>query len=154
MYSTIWVALALFAVGEIGKARGAAWAWPAWLAGVLLTGLHIGMAMASVHGWNHAAAVAATARVTRETFGLDWGGGVYVNYVFVAVWAAETMWWGVSPASYARQPTGLRWTLRVFYLVVIVNAAIVFAVGWRRWLGAGIVATLLWSWKSGFRLRT
>jgi hypothetical protein len=146
MYWTIWLALLLFAAGEVGRPRQAPWAWPSWAAGVVLTAIHIAVAMAVAHGWSHDLAVAATARATEARFGIDWGGGVYVNYVFVAVWAAETVWWGVWPAAYAQRSAAVRWTLRVFYFVIIVNAAVVFAAGWRRWLGAAIVVSLLWRW--------
>ena len=106
MYATIWAALVLFAAGEVGKsdarwARWARWVWWSWLTGVALLAVHITMAMAIVHGWSHAAAVAATARTTNAVFGVDWGGGVYANYLFLIVWAAETMWWRASPSSYA-----------------------------------------------------
>ncbi len=146
MYTTIWLALALFAAGEVGKTRGARWAWGAWAAGVVLTSIHVVIAMAVAHGWSHAAAIDATARATRTMFGVDWGGGVYVNYAFTGLWAAETVWWGVAPAAYARRPFVVKWMLRAFYLVIIVNAAIVFAAGWRRMLGGTVTAALLWSW--------
>lgn len=160
MYWTIWLALLLFAAGEAGKRRertGHAaldtgrrrrWPWAAWAAGVVLTAIHIGVAMAEAHGWSHALAVAATARATEAMFGLDWGGGVYVNYAFVAVWAAETVWWGLWPAAYAQRSGAVRWTLRAFYFVIIINAAVVFVAGWRRGLGAAVVGSLLWSWRN------
>ena len=91
----------LFAAGETGKRRDAPLGVVGWLAGVLLLAVHIAMAMAIVHGWSHASAVAATARATNAVFGVDWGGGVYANYLFLIVWAAETAWWRASPASYA-----------------------------------------------------
>jgi hypothetical protein len=144
MYWTIWVALALFAAGEIGRPARAAW-W-AWALGVALTIVHIVLAMAMVHGWSHAAAVAATARATDAVFGLDWGGGVFVNYLFVAVWAGETAWWRADPGGHARRPSWMRWTLRLFYLVILVNAAVIFAAGWRRWLGAALVVLLGATW--------
>jgi hypothetical protein len=145
-YVTVWLSLALFAIAETGKgaARGGrsprSWAFPASAAGLLFMLAHITLAMGVVHGWSHGNAVAATAQQTRAVFGLDWGGGVYINYLFVAVWAAELALWrlrGVPSAS---------WLLRAFYFVIIFNAAVVFAAGWRRALGAAVVLTLATLW--------
>jgi hypothetical protein len=141
MYWTIWTALILFAAGAAGRRHHAAWARWSWVAGVLLLVIHIGIAMATAHDWSHAAAIAATARATNAVFGLDWGGGVYANYLFLIVWAADTALW------HARRPRAITWTLRIFYLVMILNAAVIFAAGSRRFLGAAIVGTLLWSWR-------
>ena len=33
-----------------------------------------------------------SARQTAEVFGLDWGGGLYVNYAFTAAWVADVAW--------------------------------------------------------------
>ena len=148
MYATIWSALVLFAAGEIGKRHDSRWAWWSWLAGVLLLAVHITMAMAIVHGWSHAAAIGATARATNAIFGVDWGGGVYANYLFLIIWAAETAWWRASPASYARRSAAVTWSLRIFYFVMIVNAAVIFVPNWRRWLGVAIVLTLVWAWSA------
>jgi hypothetical protein len=146
MYSTVWASLVRFAAGAIGERGGRPWAWRAWAGGVALMAVHIALAMGLVHGWSHAAAIAATARATDAVFGLDWGGGVYVNYVFVTVWALDTVWWRLRPADRARRPAAVTWALRIFYVVVIVNAAVVFAAGWRRLIGAFIVATLALAW--------
>ena len=40
-----------------------------------------------------------TARQTAAVYGVAWGGGVYVNYLFVGVWLAELLWWRVDPAA-------------------------------------------------------
>jgi hypothetical protein len=70
LYSTIWVALALFTLAEAGKGRVSqhravpAWAWPAWLSGAGLCTVHIALAFAGRHGWSHEAAVRETARQT------------------------------------------------------------------------------------------
>ena len=63
------------------------WVHAANAAGLALCVIHIGLAMGSVHGWSHAAAIDATAIQTDSVYGLRWGGGVFVNYLFVIVWA-------------------------------------------------------------------
>ena len=66
---------------------------PVWCAGLVACVAHILIAMAYRHGWSHEAAVLETARQTAAVYGLAWGGGVYVNYLFVGVWLAEIAWW-------------------------------------------------------------
>jgi hypothetical protein len=152
LYATIWAALALFIVGEAGK-RGCANGvptgvpWLAWTLGAGLCVLHMGIALGARHGWNHAAAVAETARQTEEVYGLAWGGGVYVNYLFAALWLAEAAWWRADPRSYFRRPRWSSWLLRGFYFVILVNAALVFASPAGRIAGVPLVLALAWTWR-------
>ena len=152
LYWTIWIALALFAAGEAGK-RGLhdgrapkPWAWWAFAIGCAIAIVHVAIAMGVRHHWSHAAAIDATARQTFSVFGLDWGGGVYVNYAFLLVWATEVWLWRRAPERYAARPASMTWTIRAFYLVIIASAAIVFAGGLRGVAGVLVVATLLVSW--------
>jgi hypothetical protein len=148
LYATIWIALAGFVAGEAGKHRPAMarWAWPMSLAGALFCIVHIVIAMGSHHQWSHEAAVTATAQQTAAVYGLEWGGGVYVNYVFVAVWLGELWWWRARPGEYFMRSAAVRWGLRVFYFIIIVNAAVVFASPRSRPLGAVLTAVLVASW--------
>lgn len=153
MYASIWTALALFTLAEVGKRRWAtrgavpAWAWPAWLVGAGLCTCHIALAFAARHGWSHASAVRETARQTAAVYGTDWAGGVYVNYAFVAAWWIEAAWWRMCPADYLGRRAPLTWALRACYFVIILNAAVVFASAEGRALGVALVGTLAWVWR-------
>lgn len=146
LYWMVWLSLVAFAAGELAKSRRLAGAWSISATGAILLAVHIVLAMAVRHGWSHASALEATARQTSDMFGLNWGGGVYVNYVFAAVWIAELFVWRQWPEGYTSRPDWLKWSLRAFYFVIIVSAAVIFATGWRRWMGAGILAVLVASW--------
>jgi hypothetical protein len=152
LYGTVWSALFSFGLGETARRPyvatrvAARRAFAAHTAGLALMAAHIALAMGVVHRWSHAAAVAATAEQSDAVYGVAVGGGVFVNYLFVAVWAADAWWWRVNPDRPRLDPMSLR-LLRVFYLVVLVNAAIVFAVGWRQAIGALFVGWLLWAWR-------
>lgn len=150
---TIWIALLLLVAGEAGRRRGfergspPAWAWPAFAAGVVLSAIHVTLAMSIAHGWSHDSAVAATAAQTKAVYGLDWGGGVFANYAFVAVWAFDAWRWRARAARSPDGPDALTWPIRVFFFVMIVNGAVIFVAG-RRWmLGAALVAALTWIWR-------
>ena len=151
LYVTIWVALGMFVAGETGRwlaQRGAhapAWAWWTFTLGLVLALVHTALAFGLVHAWNHADAVNATARQTEAIFGARVGWGVYVNYVFYAVWLADAIWWRVSP-DLSRRPAAVTWALRAFYLVIILNAAVIFAAGPRRLLGLLLISWMLRVW--------
>ena len=117
-----------------------------WTAGVVLLGAHTLAAFHFLHGWSHQAAAAETERQTAELTGLRWSGGLFVNYAFLAVWAADAAWWWTAPASYRRRPPAIQTAVFVFFVFMFVNGAIVFAGGAMRVLGAAAVTVALWSW--------
>ena len=150
LYVTIWLALLLFVAGETGRSvarrtRPPAWAWWAFTLGLVLALVHTALAFDVVHHWVHADAVLATARQTDAVFGVAVGWGVYVNYLFYCVWAADAAWWRRSPDLWLR-PALVTTILRGFYLLIIVNAAVIFAAGPRRILGILMVSWLVRIW--------
>src|SRR5687767_13213248 len=95
---TIWVAVVGYAAGATvfalsrgrgGWARAARLAWTVACAALLA---HVACAFHFYHGWGHGAAYLDTARQTNEVFGLDWGGGLYVNYALMAGWVMDVSW--------------------------------------------------------------
>jgi hypothetical protein len=154
LYGTIWAAMLLFAAGESGRSftpRGSPpprWAWWLFAGGLVLAIGHTLIAFAVVHHWSHADAVIATARQTREIYGVAFGAGLYVNYVFLGVWLADAWWWRAA-ASGRRRPTAVVRALRIFYVIIIFNATVVAAAGYRRALGVLLVSWLARVWSTG-----
>jgi hypothetical protein len=150
LYLTIWIGLALFAAGETGRRPGGAtsigWSWWTSFAGLLFTATHFVLAFETRHDWSHASAVSETARQTAAVYGLDWGGGVFVNYAFLGVWALDLWRWRVAAHRGTARSSRAVWLARAFYFVVILNGAVIFAAGPRRLLGAVIVLWLLVTW--------
>ena len=141
LYATIWLALALLAVAVIGSARttrAPAWARVAYTAGAALAIIHSVIALGTTYAWNHDRAISETARQAGEVYGFAWRGSIYVSYAFLIVWAID---------AWLRQSMTRRWIVRAFFLVMIVNAAIVFASPPGRVLGVLVVACLLWGWR-------
>ena len=151
LYGTIWLSLLLFAAGESGRSlspRGSAppqWAWWTFAGGLALGVLHTVLAFATVHHWSHADAVRITAIQTAAIYGVPFGAGVYVNYVFLAAWLADAWWWRASPPGHVRPAAAVR-SLRAFYMVIIFNATVVFAGGLRRVIGLALVSWLALLW--------
>lgn len=117
-----------------------------WTAAAALCILHSALAFHVRHGWSHEAAVRQTAAQTAAVTGLDWGGGVFVNYAFLALWAADVAWLWTSPASYLRRTAVMNALASAFFLFVIFNGAVVFAAGPARVVGMAATATVVWAW--------
>ena len=132
-----------FAAGHSGRRPLAA---RCWAVGAGAMWGHILLAMGGRHGWSHAAAVAETARQTAAVTGLNWGGGVWVNYLFAAVWTGESArrLGGGGPGR-AETAAGL------FLGFVAVNGAAVFADGPTRWCGVAACGLLAATWTAGPR---
>ncbi len=148
---TIWLALGLYAAAQVGRRRPAARTSGAglWLLtlGCGLYLAHVALAFQVHHLWSHAAAVAHTAAQTQALVGWNWGGGIYINYLFSTLWVGETAWWWLSPERYGNRSRGVELAVRGFFLFMIVNGAVVFVNGPQRWLGVAIVAVLLGAWR-------
>ena len=153
LYLTIWISLALFAAGESGRSLARpgsgdpGWAWWLFTGGLALAVIHTVIAFGVVHHWVHAEAVRATAVQTQAVFGVSAGWGLYVNYLFLGVWLADAWWWRAAHPKV--RPRAATWALRTFYAIVIFNAAVVFAAGFRRILGILLVSWLARVWSAG-----
>ena len=150
LYATIWISLVLFAAGLTPRRRHVAehapgWRWYAYATGAALCAIHVLVAMGGTHRWSHQAAVLETAARSAQVYGFGWGGGIYVNYLFVLAWIGEVVWWRGWPDSYATRGRVVTWSLSVFYLVVVLNAAIVFASPAGRIAGSTLMAWLIGS---------
>ena len=139
--ATIILATGLWAVAEVVRLVRPRATEPArllWTAALILMWAHAAIAFGSAYGWSHQTAVLATARQTASVTGLDWGGGIYVNYLFLIAWALDALtWWTAPAARLARSPRFEQLRL-AFFVFIFINGAIVFAAGVAR--AAGIVA--------------
>jgi len=135
VFYTITAAVLCWAVAEALASR------VFWTAGALLALLHSAAAFVVFYEGSHETARAETMRQTAELTGLEFSGGIYVNYLFLLVWLADAAWWWVAPASYKARPRALALAVRGFIFFVIVNGAVVFADGWARVVG--LVALIL-----------
>jgi hypothetical protein len=155
--ATILLATVLWAAAEsLQLVRPRRWrlARTLWTAGVLLAAVHAAAAMHLVHGWDHDAALEATARQTAAVVGLDWGGGLYVNYAFVVLWLWDAASWWMAPAARAARPRWHSAALSSVFLFMFVNGAIVFAAGIGRAVGTAAVLTVAAAWYLRSRERT
>ena len=150
--ATVWLAIAGYAVGSglmLGlRGRdtwvfGARWAWT--LGCILFLG-HVGYAFAYFHHWSHSAAYEETASQTHDLTGLRWGGGLYLNYVFAAAWAMDSLWWWLDPAGFARRSARVTAAWHFFFFFMVFNGTVIFGRGPVRWFGALICGSLAVLW--------
>ena len=109
--------------------------------------------MGYVHHWSHESALATVAERTFAVYGSRSGGGVYANYAFAAIWLFEVIRWRIRSATPAPRHAAIVWSIRIFYLVMILNAAVIFTPAPRRYAGAAMVLYLLWIWRPNRRRR-
>jgi hypothetical protein len=155
---TIWIALAGYFTGIalILSRHRRKWerkARLAWTIGCASLLLHVACAFNFYHDWSHEAAYRETARQTAQVTGLDWGGGLYINYAIVVGWIADVLWWWRGLDSYRRRPALLMAIWHGFLIFIIFNAMVVFKTGLLRWLGVGLCATIDLLWLRSFRSR-
>lgn len=55
--------------------------------------IHVLFAFHFEHRWSHTAAIRHTAEMTERVTNWYWGGGLYVNYAFLAVWGLHAFCW-------------------------------------------------------------
>jgi hypothetical protein len=124
---TVWTAraaAALFVVMVVLLARGhpqrARVASTLGLAAYLV---HVWTAFTYFYGWSHDVAYRETARQTAELFGVRWGGGLYLNYLFTGVWVIECAGWWLR--LWERRSAGVWMAVYGFMGFMVVNGTIV-----------------------------
>jgi hypothetical protein len=149
------IAIAFYVASLAVRRRSPRWSRVSWTAGCLAYLLHVACAFEYYHYWSHATAYEATARQTADVIGLNWGGGLYLNYVFTLVWFVDVLWWWTSMQSYLARPRPIEWAVQGFLGFIAFNGTVVFAAGFGRWLGIaacgllGVVLIRQWSWDRG-----
>ena len=152
MRAAAWLSLGAWAAGEWWRAAEPAdpvrrRARAAWTLGAAALLAHTALAFQVRHAWSHQLASDAIARRTQDVVGLTWAGGIWINYLFAALWLAEAAWWWAHPAGFLARPRAATWAVRLVFLTMFVNGAIVFAEG--PVVAAGLLATglVLLSWR-------
>lgn len=116
----------------------------AWTAGCLLYLAHVAAAFEYRHHWSHTAAYESTAQQTADVFGVDWGGGLYFNYVFTILWIADVFWWWRAGLDrYCARRRSLHLAVQIFFAFMFFNGAIVFGSPLMLWLGSASILILI-----------
>ena len=109
----------------------------AWIAGLAVFLVHLGLAFHLAYSWSHARAF-----VHVETSS-GFGPGLFVSYAFTLIWLIDGMAWLAVSVHYARRPGWIAMTLHGFMAFITFNATVVYGQSPLRWLAAAVFALLL-----------
>ncbi len=121
-----------------------------WTLGCVAYFFHMGGAFDAFYEWSHQAAYEDVALQSMAVTGIEAGWGLYINYLFGAVWAADAIaWWVQGDRAYRSQSRFRLGLTHSFFLFMIFNGAFVFVDNWARWVGlalfsAGLIAASVW----------
>lgn len=114
-----------------------------WSVACLLTWIHVLCAFGFRHHWSHAEAYAHTASETERMIGVDWGGGIYFNYLFLALWTIDALWWWRAPASYRARSRAVSLSVHIYLAFIVFNATVVFGPAPVRYTTLAAIAVLM-----------
>lgn len=117
-----------------------------WGIGCAFYIVHVTCAFAYFHHWSHAAALEHTAVRSAEVVGVRFGGGLYFNYLFTALWIGDAAWMLFGRDGYRRRSKCYDLAMHGFLLFMVVNAVVVFGPSSTRWIGAVATVVLLALW--------
>lgn len=149
-HSTIWISIFAYAVGCLVFATARdrdRWVRLAWTIGCAALVAHFISAFQFYHSWSQSSAYHETARQTAEVVGINWGGGLFINYAVAILWTSDIAWWWFAGVkSYRRRPWLLTMLWHGFLVFIIFNATVVFKAGLTRWIGLLVCLSLCLSW--------
>jgi hypothetical protein len=155
---TIWIAILAYTAGSVifATARGHdRWARLVWTTGCAALLAHFACAFNFYHAWSQSSAYSETARQTAAVVGINWGGGLFINYTVALLWLTDVAWWWFAGlSSYRRRPWLLTLAWHSFLIFIIFNATVVFKDGLTRWIGLLFCLTLCTSWFISNRQRS
>lgn len=114
-----------------------------WSLGFVLFVAHVVAAFHFHHQWSHAAALAETARQTRDQIGLEFGVGLYFNHLFMIVWAIDLVWIWFASTELQKRYRWLRLTWIAYLIFIAFNGVAVFKDGWMRVGGITAMCVIL-----------
>lgn len=118
-----------------------------WTAGVVAFAVHVASAFEVFYQWSHPVAVGETARQTAEVTGMRTGFGLWLNYAFGLIWAADLIfWWGRGHRAYGARARWIGAGIHGFLAFMIFNGAVVFVQGPIRWSGIALFVGLAALW--------
>jgi hypothetical protein len=147
----VWLAILAYAIGialfAYNRSRALAAVRVAWTAACVALIAHFTSAFHFYHHWSQESALLDTARQTKGVIGLNWGGGLFINYAVLSLWIVDVgSWWLKGIDSYRRRRRLIVLLWHGFLIFIIFNATVVFKDGIVRWVGVITSLSLVASW--------
>ena len=118
------------------------WSRVGWTLGCVVLVIHVGCAFEFVHHWSQQAAYESTSQQTAALTGFNSGSGLWLNYLLVAVWLVDVVYWWRVGQTYELRSGRVEWAVQGFLGFMWFNATVVFGHGPARWLGVAAVVLL------------
>jgi hypothetical protein len=135
----IWMTLIAYTVVVIlrliGNRKNDSIARIVWTLGCLSLIAHVACAYNYYHSWSYDSSLKETARQTAEVYGINWGGGLFINFFVIFIWIADAIWWWTGLEKYRKRSKAITLTLHSFLFFIFFNATVVFVKGPLRWIG-------------------
>lgn len=151
--ATIWITIVAYTAGSVlfarsqGRTRWDSAVRIVWTIAVVSLIAHFICAYEFFHHWSQESALRDTARQTEEVVGLNWSGGLFINYAFLILWIVDVAWWWISGlTSYRARPGPVIAAWHGFIVFILFNATVVFKDGTVRWVGLVVCLILFLSW--------
>ena len=149
---TVWIALSCYAFSvsvfllSDGRRSWDSIARISWTIGCMSLIAHVVAAFHYYHQWSYNSALVETARLTSEVYGWYWAGGLYINFLVLAVWSADVLWWWRGFETYRQRSSIFSRSLHIFLWFIFFNATVVFESGLLRWLGILFTISIVLIW--------
>jgi hypothetical protein len=144
VFATIAGGVITWSLAEVMRSRAL------WTMAALLTIVHSVAAFLVFYDGSHVVAQEQTTRQAAALTGVEFAGGIYINYLLLVVWAGDVVWSWLAPTSYASRPMWLHWSVHGFIFFIVFNGAVIFADGLARVVG--IVSVTLAAFFASWRL--
>jgi hypothetical protein len=134
--ASVWLAMLCCPAGPAGRRWRPELCRAIWTLGCVAFLVHVASSFAVHYGWSHTIALRETARQTAEMVGRPVGAGLYVNYLFAALWVLDAAWWWCDRRAHRERRAWVDLALHSLFLFILFNGGVVFARGPARWIGA------------------
>lgn len=111
--------------------------------------IHVACAFEFEHDWSHGAAFRHTAAQTESVTGINWGGGLYFNYLFLLWWGLDVATCWFDPVRVVHRGSRFRRTSDALCAFMMLNATVVFGPDWWKWVALIVLPAFAVLWWSG-----
>ena len=115
-----------------------------WLLGLSAFAVHVWTAFDGFYSWDFSVALDETVRLTEAVTGWRSSVGLWVNFAFLAVLTADLGLRILKKGGVCKTQNRI---LEILVIFMIINGAVIFAIGPVRWFGSGLLlglAAVIW----------
>ncbi|MCX8155188.1 MAG: hypothetical protein N3J91_01845 [Verrucomicrobiae bacterium] len=161
LWLAVWLGWAGWATRRAAPPRGSEWrrARGFFTGGCVALAIHAFIAFDNFHNWSHEMAKVAMELRTAEYLPWQTGAAIYLTYLYLALWAVETLWSWAAFEAWQQRPRWLDWSIQAYLhlygvvLILLLGGAAAHHLPplLPGMLAVGVVAFLTWIWRRASR---